>query len=256
MLRHYEKCGLLYPAEIDRFTGYRQYSAGQIPLLTKIVTLRDLGFSIDEIGDILPHYDESAWMNRVLRAKAAQVMAVIGAEQEKYEKLMMMGDTMRKESNIMVYEVELKKLPPVKVLSLRGIIPHYRDEGQLWERLGGFIEKNHVKCHSDGYSTYFDEEYKESCPDVEIAIPVDALGENQAEFVYKEYEEIPLAAAVRFSGPFDGGYDAASEKLAAWMEHNGYAFAGNLRGHVIVSPADDKDQNNWLTELQAPVVKK
>jgi effector-binding domain-containing protein len=91
---------------------------------------------------------------------------------------------------------------------------------------------------------------------VEIAIPVDAFGENQAEFVYKEYEEIPLAAAVRFSGPFDGGYDAASEKLAAWMEKNGYAFAGNLRGHVIVSPADDKDPNNWLTELQAPVVKK
>ena len=44
MLRHYEKCGLLNPAEIDRFTGYRQYSAAQIPLLTNIVTLRDLGF--------------------------------------------------------------------------------------------------------------------------------------------------------------------------------------------------------------------
>lgn len=50
MLRHYEKCRLLYPAEIDKFTGYRQYSAAQIPLLTNIVTLRDLGFSIDEIS--------------------------------------------------------------------------------------------------------------------------------------------------------------------------------------------------------------
>ena len=35
MLRHYEKCGLLYPAEIDPYTGYRQYSAGQIPLLSR-----------------------------------------------------------------------------------------------------------------------------------------------------------------------------------------------------------------------------
>jgi DNA-binding transcriptional MerR regulator len=60
MLRHYEKCGLLYPTEIDKFTGYRYYSAGQIPLLTNIVTLRDMGFSIDEIGDILPHFDLSS----------------------------------------------------------------------------------------------------------------------------------------------------------------------------------------------------
>jgi len=67
MLRHYEKCGLLYPAEIDRFTGYRQYSAAQIPLLTNIVTLRDMGFSIDEIGDILPRFDDYAYMDNHCR---------------------------------------------------------------------------------------------------------------------------------------------------------------------------------------------
>ena len=256
MLRHYEKCGLLYPAEIDKFTGYRQYSAAQIPLLTSIVTLRDFGFSIDEIGDILPHFDNAAYMDRVLRAKAASIKKSIEAEQEKYDRLMQMSDTMRRENNIMVYEVELQKLPPVKVLSLRGIIPHYRDEGMLWEKLGRFIGENKIKCHSDGYSTYFDEEYKESDPDVEIAIPVDELGVNQGEFVYQEYDEIPLAATVRFSGPFDGGYDAASQKLAEWMESNGYAFAGNLRGHVITSPDDEPDPDKWLTELQAPVVKK
>ena len=49
MLRHYEKCGILYPAEIDKFTGYRGYSAGQIPLVQRIITLRDMGFSIEEI---------------------------------------------------------------------------------------------------------------------------------------------------------------------------------------------------------------
>lgn len=256
MLRHYEKCGLLYPAEIDRFTGYRQYGAGQIPLLANIVRLRDMGFSIDEIGDVLPHLDDHAYMDRILRTKMAEVKSTIEAEQEKLELLMQMSDTVRKERNIMVYEVKLEKLPAVKVLSLRGIIPHYRDEGMLWEKLGGYIAENQIACHSDGYSTYFDEEYKEADPDVEIAIPVDVLGESKGEFVFKEYPEIAKAATVRFSGPFDGGYDAASEKLAGWMEENGYAFAGHLRGHVITSPDEDSNQENWLTELQAPVVKK
>jgi len=256
MLRHYEKCGLLYPAEIDRFTGYRQYSAGQIPLLNTIVLLRDLGFSIDEIGEILPHFEDTVYMDKVLRTKAALVKAVIEAEQEKYGRLMQMSDAVRKERNIMVYDVELKKLPGVKVLSLRGIIPQYREEGILWEKLGRFVAENKIPCHRDGYSTYFDEEYKETDPDVEIAIPVDVLGENRGEFVYKEYAEIPLAATVRFSGPFDGGYDAASEKLAGWMEDNGYDFAGYLRGHVLVSPDEETDPEKWMTELQIPVVKK
>ena len=255
MLRHYEKCGLFYPAEIDKFTGYRQYSARQIPMLNKIVVLRDMGFFIEEIGDILPHFDDHAYLDRILRTKAALVKSVIEAEQEKLTMLMQMSDAMRKERNIMIYEVKLEKLSPVKVLSLRGVIPHYRDEGMLWEKLGKFIGEHKIECHSDGYSTYFDEEYKEENPDVEIAIPVDTLGESKGEFVFKEYPEIVLAATLRFSGPFDGGYDAASEKLAIWMEQNGHTFAGPLRGHVITSPDEEPNPENWLTELQAPVKK-
>ncbi len=38
-------------------------------------------------------------------------------------------------------------------------------------------EKNIVAA-ADGYSTYFDEEYKGSDPDVEIAIPVNAFGKR------------------------------------------------------------------------------
>ena len=255
MLRHYEKCGLFCPAEIDRFTGYRNYSAAQIPLLANIVALRDVGFSIDFIGDILPRMDDAAYMEGILRAQMAAVKSTIAAEQGKLETLRQMSSIVRKERNIMVFEVLLQKLPPVKVLSLRGIIPHYRDEGMLWERLAKFIGEKQICCHKDGYSTYFDEEYRETNPDVEIAIPVDTLGKSEGEFVFKEYPEILRAATVRFSGPFDGGYDAAGEKLARWMEEQGYVFAGPLRGHTIVSPHEDSDPQNWLTELQAPVEK-
>ena len=255
MLRHYEKCGLFYPAAIDPFTGYRQYSSGQIPSLGNIVTLRDLGFSIDEIGEILPRFDDPIYMDKVLCTKAVSIKATIETQQSRLKKLMEMSDSIRKERNIMVYEVEVKALPAVKVLSLRDIIPHYRDEGMLWEKLGKFVVENGIECQGGGYSTYFDDEYKESDPDVEIAIQVDVLGADQGEFIYQEYAEIPLAATVRFSGPHDGGYDAASEKLAGWLEQNGYVFAGNLRGQVIVSPANDTNPENWLTELQLPVAK-
>ena len=49
MLRYYDEAGLLKPAEIDSFTGYRFYSTEQIPVLNKIIFLRDLGFNVSEI---------------------------------------------------------------------------------------------------------------------------------------------------------------------------------------------------------------
>lgn len=255
MLRHYEKCGLISPASTDPFTGYRQYSADQIPQIGRIALLRDVGFSVERIGEILPRSDDKVFLDEVLREKAKEIRETLEQNHTRLTKLMQMSGELRKEQTIMLYEVELKKLDAVKVLSLRGIIPHYNQEGILWEKLAGYIAQNSIACHSDGYSTYFDEAYMESNPDVEIAIPVDSLGESRGEFVFQEYPAVALAATLRFSGPFDGGYDAAGEKLAHWMEENGYAFAGNMRGHVITSPDDESNPEKWLTELQIPVRK-
>ena len=53
MLRHYDEIGLLEPAEIDRFTGYRYYSEAQLTVIGQIISLRDMGFSLAAIGEML-----------------------------------------------------------------------------------------------------------------------------------------------------------------------------------------------------------
>jgi DNA-binding transcriptional MerR regulator len=52
-LRHYDDLGLLRPAEVDRFTGYRYYTASQLPRLNRILALKDLGFALDQIALLL-----------------------------------------------------------------------------------------------------------------------------------------------------------------------------------------------------------
>src|SRR5881392_1225295 len=52
-LHHYEQLGLLAPAQIDRFTGYRYYDLDQLPRLHRILALKDLGFSLEQIVDLL-----------------------------------------------------------------------------------------------------------------------------------------------------------------------------------------------------------
>jgi DNA-binding transcriptional MerR regulator len=255
MLRYYEKNGLLVPTQIDRFTGYRMYSASQIPLLSKIVGLRDMGFGADEIKAILPRYEDRVFLRQVLVRKDQEVRCAIAAEQDKLERIAALCGQLEKENVNMVYDVELKSLPAEKVLSLREVIPAYDREGDLWEKLGAFVAANNVTCSVGGYSIYYDEDYKESDVDVEIAVTVSEFGTEQEGFRYKELPAIQQAATVRFSGPYDG-YNAAIGKLAGWVEENGYVFDGLIRGLAIKSFANVKSPDDFLTELQVPVTHK
>ena len=51
-LRHYDAVGLLKPAFIDPTTGYRFYTAEQLPSVNQILMLKDLGFSLEEITQL------------------------------------------------------------------------------------------------------------------------------------------------------------------------------------------------------------
>jgi DNA-binding transcriptional MerR regulator len=52
-LRHYDEIGLLRPVQVDPSTGYRFYGHEQLPRLDRILALRDLGFSLEQIGQML-----------------------------------------------------------------------------------------------------------------------------------------------------------------------------------------------------------
>lgn len=53
VLRHYDREGLLVPEYIDKFTGYRYYSAEQKDVFMRITLLKSAGFSLSEIREIV-----------------------------------------------------------------------------------------------------------------------------------------------------------------------------------------------------------
>ena len=52
-LRYYDRIGLLAPAKVDQWTGYRYYEEGQAMLFVKIKNLQLADFSIEEIKTLL-----------------------------------------------------------------------------------------------------------------------------------------------------------------------------------------------------------
>ena len=48
-LRYYDDIGLLKPAYVDGASGYRYYKSEQLPIIHKIMPLRQMGCSIEDI---------------------------------------------------------------------------------------------------------------------------------------------------------------------------------------------------------------
>ncbi len=48
MLRHYDQVGLLVPDRVNP-SGYRSYAADQLARLHRIVALKDLGYTLDQV---------------------------------------------------------------------------------------------------------------------------------------------------------------------------------------------------------------
>jgi len=256
MLRYYEQNGLLAPAEVDRFTGYRLYAAAQIPLLSRITQLRDMGFGVDEIKALLPQFDDSAAMHEALQRKHAQVQSAIVAEQQKLEQIAALrGQLQKKESNTMVFEVQLKHIPAEQVLALRETVPTPQDEPELWQKLAAFVQQRGIDAAICGYSIYHDDGYKETDADIEIAVNVPVPGASEGNFQFKELPAIAQCATVQFSGPYTG-FNEAFTKLASWIETNGYQMVdGPIRGKAIRSYVNAMSEADFLTELQVPVKK-
>jgi len=49
LLRYYDEIGLFQPVKIDNESGHRYYSASQLPELNRILALKDLGLSLNQI---------------------------------------------------------------------------------------------------------------------------------------------------------------------------------------------------------------
>jgi len=68
-IRVYEKKGILIPTKIDPDTGYRYYTAHQVQTLNALLDLKQIGFSLNEIKDIMSGKVNNAKFSNDLKQK-------------------------------------------------------------------------------------------------------------------------------------------------------------------------------------------
>ncbi len=254
MLRHYDEIGLLKPQDVDRFTGYRFYSADQIPKVNRIYVLKEMGFSLPEICGLMDKEMNSKQVLSLLHNKKREISFAIEKENEKLLRVETLIKFFDKELNFMKYEVALKNIPAIKVLSLRGIIPTYNAEGMLWEELQKFVRENNLKCEMPCYAIYHDQGYKENDVDVEVTMCFNDSVEETERIKIRELEAVTEMAVIMHQGPFEE-MTAAYHALGVWLESNGYEMNGPTRAIYHKGPWCEENPENYLTEIQAPAKK-
>ena len=255
MLRHYNDIGLLAPIHVDEQTSYRYYGAEQLSTVNKIQVLREMGFSLSTIKEILDTYGDAGSLRNYLKVQQSQMQQ----EADLMEKrLLLLENTLKRigdDEAFMEHMVTIKEIPQRYVASLRKTIPSYSDEHILWEQVASETEKQNLQMANPSYglAIFHDEGYKESDVDVEIQISVTGTYTDTENVRFKVVEPIMVASAI-----VKGGYEQltpVNEAIATWVTDNNYDFNGAMFCIYHVSPGHDPNPENWVTEICYPVNK-
>lgn len=254
MLRRYDEIGLLRPAEIDRFTGYRYYSERQLRRAGQILSLRDMGFSLMAIREMLDCGDE-AEIARFFRVRGEELRAEAETAAYRLRLLDTAQRRLRKDEN-MNYNVTVKTIPERKVASVRMILPSYDAEGTAWDVL--CAETDAMRLVPDDpclcCAVFHDDEYREADVDVEVQKSVKGDYPDTEHVCFKTEPPVTVASAVH-NGSYRG-LDAAMGAAAQWAQENGYAFDGPTFNIYHVSPHETRNEDEFVTEICYPVRRK
>lgn len=270
MLRHYDKLGLLKPSHTDRFTGYRYYTIDQLLTLHRILALKDLGLSLQQIESLLQADDVPlAQMQGMLRLKQAEIRQQLAEEQMRLQRVAARLRLLEQADEPAPYEFLVKPVPPQPIASIQMTVPHISEMGYYCAKLYGelyqLLAAENIAPQEPELTLYHNETYVEEDLVVETAVAIstevlDQYDQHPAQAETLVLRELPAAeqvAAVMYEGPLME-MNAAVMALLRWIGLNRHAPCGPLRELHLSGPVHEGvDAGSVVTavvELQMPIV--
>ena len=250
-LRFYHEKGILIPERVEVGTGYRFYSPSQVERANVIRQLRDLGFSVREIQDLLSFADDEHDIVAELEAKHVEITRRVDDDRRTQRRLASIITQVKEERALMTdstFEIEEKEVQPLLVAQKR-MRGKYSECGTAFKAIGksfGFKinGKPMLLCH--------DTEYKEDDADFSACMPVSG-GDPKNDI---DVVELPAGNAITLvhKGPYHT-LRVSYEKILAHIAAKGYQAQSPSREVYLKGPGMifQGNPNNYLTEIQVLV---
>ncbi len=228
VLRHYDEIGLLPPAEIDPVTGYRYYEAGQLGDVHRIVAMKELGLSLDQIRQLLREGTSSTELRAMLRVELLRAeQARADAERRLRElegRLAELDD-----DGLAGIDIVEKSVPAQPALLHRTVVTDFAAAERLVEQVAA-VRDDVVDAGPlvvVGHGPSFDT----SDVDVEIGFPSSGAAAVPVEPGRWSLEPstlpaVPRLLAVVASDSLPGGHRRAHHAIGRWLERHDCRLCG------------------------------
>jgi DNA-binding transcriptional MerR regulator len=257
-LHHYDDIGLFQPAHVDAFTAYRYYTLEQLPRLNRILALRDLGLSLDQVRQIVDDNLSAEEMRGMLRMRRAQLQGDIVAAQAQLRQVDVRLRWIEHEGTMFTTEVLLKDVAALTVAGAREVVPM---PAQMRERC---IALDHAACQliaragleTDRVSLALYYGNSDAGIDVEMAYVVTTPGDTVGPIGGATAHTLPPARVAY--AVYRGSYDdfAAVGQLHAfileWIEDHHHTVSGAVREYYLQPPRYRTDLVGVM-EIQYPI---
>ena len=259
-LRYYDQIGLLNPAHIDRFSGYRYYTLSQLPRLYRILALKDLDFTLDQVHELLNIDLSAASLQKMLQSKSNELHQRI---EDDRSRLLRLEDRLHQleESVLTQSPVVLKSAPKYLVATIRQVLPTIEaldgwQQAEL-ENIRQHLKKQGEPAAGPDILIYHQDEFCDVDVDVEIGTilretrrNIEQDIEDSSIRIHTLHRVNQLATAIHL--PTTNALTKTYASLTHWTQINGFRPIGPWREltYTQETPAIER-----VIEVQRPVIK-
>ncbi len=261
LLRHYADIGLFVPMKIDQQSGYRYYSVEQLPRLHRIIALRELGLTLEQIAKMLDDHISDCEIQGMLLLKQQQVEQIIEQEHTRLRRIESRLAQLQTEHTPQLCDVVIKSAPEVLYLST-GHRTMSDDEASDILRETYYVLKEQDALSMDyALVLVHDGRIEEGLHNIEIGYPVNRhlLGGIKLElgvtFTTRCVEATDTVATVMHHGARQVN-GQIYQAIFTWMEANHYTYLESRCSREIYYLAGESDSDpQTIVEIQVPIIK-
>ena len=257
LLRHYDDLGLLKPAQIDAGSGYRFYRASQLSELNRILVLRELGFSLDQIKLLVQTPPSPDHLRTMLNRRRAEVEQDLAVQAQRLKHLEQRIADLEQGEQVPLLDVLFRPVPGCRLLAARATFGSFDDARNFVMTLHHEVPRLVGRKHLGRMiAIQFAQEYEPDALDVEFGFTVhDDFELTQPPTVagkplaVRNLPPLESAAICVRVGPPDQAH-RQFQAIARRLEVAGLVLAGPNREVFLTSPSRHEPP---AIEMQFPV---
>lgn len=260
LLRHYDEIGLFKPARVESETGYRYYSASQLPRLNRILVLRELGLTLEQIGLALRDDLPAPELRGMLLMRRAEVEQAIEAHGQRLRQIESRIAQIETEGRLAPDDVILRREPAHRLLSMRQTVASFADGVRLIGELAATVPRL-VGEDVVGplVAIAHAQDFEPENIDVELGFFLESaiggpigLAHGRALTIRDLPAVEHLATCVRVGPPQEAHLTSA--RIGQFVEASGYRICGPNREVFLQRPSPG-GMESAVVEMQFPVEK-